>query len=63
MRQRLSRNIQLARATAPPDITILREAKMPKLKAVLRCRRGARDPRRVDAELLGGHPRQGRLQS
>ena len=35
MRQSLSRNMRLARATAPPDITMLREAKVPNPKAVL----------------------------
>ena len=35
IRHSLSRNIRLARATAPPDITMLREAKVPKPKAVL----------------------------
>ena len=35
MRHSLSRNMRLARATAPPDITMLREAKVPKPKAVL----------------------------
>ena len=34
MRVNLSRSIRLARATAPPDITMLREAKVPKPKAV-----------------------------
>ena len=35
MRQSLSRNMRLARATAPPDITMLRDAKVPKPNAVL----------------------------
>ena len=35
MRQSLTRSMRLARATAPPDITMLREAKVPKPKAVL----------------------------
>ena len=35
MRQSLSRNMRLARATAPPDITMLREAKVPNPNAVL----------------------------
>ena len=35
MRQSLSRSIRLARATAPPDMTMLRDAKVPNPKAVL----------------------------
>ena len=35
MRHNLSRNMRLARATAPPDITMLREANVPKPNAVL----------------------------
>jgi hypothetical protein len=63
MRVSLSRNIRLARATAPPEITMLREAKVPKPKAVLSVSPWRnRDPRRIDAKFLRGDLRQGRLQ-
>ena len=64
MRTILSRSMRLARATAPPDMTMLREAKVPKPKAVLSvspCR--TEISARVDAEFLGGDLRQRRLQT
>jgi len=44
--------MRLARATAPPDMTMLPEAKVPKPKAVLSVSPWGTEMRRVDAELL-----------
>jgi hypothetical protein len=40
MRISLSRNVRAARATAPPAITMLREANVPKPKALISVSRG-----------------------